>query len=163
MKARITAALLIVIGSIHMAADIVGAERLEALANAAQASPAMKVFTSHEDYETFSPRFEIRYVSIGGEQRTLELTPSTYAGLAGPYNRRNAYGAALAYAPVLIEAPRTRAIVPTVLRYGFCDPGPLVAELGLADFDDESVSVVIVPRHEAGRDRMLRFEVNCDE
>jgi hypothetical protein len=48
----------------------------------------------------------------------------------GPYNRRNVYGAALAYGPVLPESLRD-----PVMRYALCGEAPLLRELGI-DPDD---------------------------
>lgn len=164
MKARIAALVLVLIGCVHMAADVAGFDGLKAIANATQASPAMKVFTSHEEYETFSPQFEIRYRGIDGEARVLPLTPAAYGRLEGPYNRRNAYGAALAYSPVLMAAPATRGIVDAVMRYAFCDPGALMEELPFIDPAPAApISIVVIPRRRVDPSRVLSFEVTCHE
>ena len=46
--------------------------------------------------------------------------------MQGPYNRRNAYGAALAYGPVLPQELRD-----PVMRYAMCGNAPLLSELGI--------------------------------
>lgn len=164
MRACIVAGALVVLGCAQMLADVAGWPRVAALANATQVSPAMKVFTSHEGYETFSPRFSIRYTQLDGETAERPLTPETYAGLEGPYNRRNAYGAALAYAPVLVTRRETAGLVEAVMRYGFCEPAPLLTELGLDKLDRaRPFTVEIRPRRRVEPARQLSFEVSCDE
>jgi hypothetical protein len=151
------------LGCAQVIADLADFRTVRAVAAATQVSPAMKVFTSHEGYETFSPRFTIHYIGAAGEPVAVELTPQRYAALAGPYNRRNAYGAALAYAPVLLASDDTRGLVDSVLRYAFCDPGTLVSELGLTDFDRRApIAVQISPRHVPNPERQLRVEAKCD-
>lgn len=163
MKTHMVAVVLVVLGCLQMVADVAGWRKVQALAAATQVSPAMKVFTSHKGYETFSPRFSIRYTSVAGERAEIALTPESY-GLEGPYNRRNAYGAALAYAPVLVAGDNTRGMPASIMRYGFCDPAPLVAELGLEDLDrTRPITIAIDPRRRIEPVRQLSFEVNCRE
>ncbi len=59
------------------------------------------------------------------------MTPEVYARLRGPYNRRNAYGAALAAGPVLATDPRTQGIFWAVLSHATCGEAPLLRELGI--------------------------------
>jgi hypothetical protein len=54
-----------------------------------------------------------------------------YARLHGPYNRRNVYGAVLAYGPVLQADPRTQPLFEAVARYALCEEAPLLRELGI--------------------------------
>ena len=51
--------------------------------------------------------------------------------MRGPYNRRNAYGAVLAYGPILFSNPRTKPLFESVARYALCGDAPLLRELGL--------------------------------
>ncbi len=101
---------LLVLGLLQMAADLAGLSTLRGLAGATTASPAPRVFSAVEGLETYSSRFSIEWHDLDGEAHTLELTPEVYARLRGPYNRRNAYGAVLAYGPELAAgggAPRS--------------------------------------------------------
>jgi hypothetical protein len=59
------------------------------------------------------------------------LTPEVYGQVRGPYNRRNVYGAALAYGPVLVTDDRTRPLFESVVRYALCGDAPLLRELGI--------------------------------
>jgi hypothetical protein len=54
-----------------------------------------------------------------------------YARLRGPYNRRNVYGAVLAYGPVLSTDPAGRPMFEAVARYALCGDAPLLRELGI--------------------------------
>jgi hypothetical protein len=143
-------------------ANLLGIKPLQGLAAATGASPAMKVFTSHDGYETFSPRFHLEWVSAN-ERLTLTLTPEVYAQIRGPYNRRNAYGAALAYSPVLTARANTQSMHASVVRYAFCDPAPLIEELKLGDVDSiKDLTVTIEPRRPLDPKWELEFEVKCD-
>lgn len=106
-----------------MTGDLFGVLPLKAIAGATGASPAPKVFSAVQGLETYSTRF---FLELGGER--VEITPEVYGRIRGPYNRRNVYGAALAYAPVL--PPQLRD---PVLRYGLCGHAPLLRELGLRE------------------------------
>ena len=162
MRSCVLATMLAILGCVQMLADVVAWPQVKAVAAATQVSPAMKVFTSHEGYETFSPRFSIRYTSFAGQAITLDLTPEIYGRLQGPYNRRNAYGAALAYAPVLSADDRTRGMLDSIMRYAFCEPGTLLRELALDDLDRSMpVTLEIAPRRPLQPARQLRFEVSC--
>jgi hypothetical protein len=165
MNSWIPAAGLIVIGSIQMAGDLSGQWAIKAAGAALQASPAPKVFTAQEGFETFSSRFFIEWTDPHGRMHSIEFTPRTYRNLKGPYNRRNAYGAALSYAPVLAANPRTRPMLDLVMRHAFCNEAPLLAELGIAR--DELVYplwLVLQPRENASRTARWQttFTVQCN-
>jgi hypothetical protein len=113
----------------HLGATRVG-PAVKGLAAATAASPAPKVFSAVRGLETYSTQFVIEWDEPGGP-RAEPLTPERYARLRGPYNRRNAYGAALAYGPVLATNPRTRPMLDSVLAFALTDEVPLLAELGL--------------------------------
>lgn len=122
--------LLLAVGLVQMAAALAGAEGLRAVASATLLSPAPKVFTAVSGVETFSTRFYIEWSEPGREVRE-PLTPQRYARLRGPYVRRNAYGAALAYGPLLAANPRTRAMLEAVLTRALGGDAPIARELGL--------------------------------
>src|SRR5205814_1100524 len=95
------------------------------------ASPAPRVFSAVRGLETYSTRFFIDYTDATGVARSLELTPEVNARLRGPYNRRNVYGAALAFGPVLQADPRTRPLFLAVARSALGGDAPLLRELGI--------------------------------
>ena len=149
-----------------MAGDLSGNREVRAIGLALHASPAPKVFTSQEGFETFSSRFFIDWIDTAGERRTLEVTPKTYRGVLGPYNRRNAYGAALSYGPVLAASEKTRPMLDSVMRYAFCGRAPLLRELAIAPEEIRyPLHVRLEPREgrSKGRHWQTTFDVHCKE
>jgi len=122
---------LLAIGLLQMTGDVLGLPALKGLGLATAASPAPRVFSSIRGLETFSTRFFLEWRSRDGALRSLALTPEVYARLRGPYNRRNAYGAALAAGPVLATDPRTQRMFWAVLSHATCGEAPLLRELGI--------------------------------
>ena len=59
------------------------------------------------------------------------IVVEAYAQLAGPYNRRNVYGAVVAYGPVLATDARTRPLFEAVATHVLCGERPLLRELGI--------------------------------
>ncbi len=136
-----TAIALFVLGVLQMAGDLTGWPALKALGAITTASPAPRVFSAVKGYETYSTRFSIEWVE-GEKWREFEITPEVYSRMHGAYNRRNVYGAALAYGPVL--PPELRD---PVMRYALCGQRPLLKELGVAvDEVHEPIRVRFRPR-----------------
>jgi hypothetical protein len=121
---------LVSLGSMQIAAEAIGLPRVKAVAAALQVSPAMKVFTAHQGYETHAARFSLSWQDDLGEQ-VLALDPESYSRVRGPYNRRNVYGAAFAYGPLLRADARLRPMQESVMQFALCNPGTLRAELGI--------------------------------
>jgi hypothetical protein len=162
IRSKLTFAFLVGLGCMQMAADVLGLPKLKAVAAATQVSPAMKVFTAHEGYETHAARFTLLWRDSSGPHQ-LEITPEIYKAVKGPYNRRNVYGAALAYGPLLRKRIQTQRMQESVMRYGLCKGGPLREELGVpADATHLSVRVTPV-RPPARTDLELEWEVGCHE
>ena len=159
------AAALIAVGCLQMTGDVLNLRVVRALGAATSASPAPKVFTAQNGFETHANRFFLEWRGADGAPRSLELTPEIYAALAGPYNRRNVYGAVFSYAPVLDANPVTRPMFRTVLQRAFCARRPAVAEIGLpADaLKSGPVRIRLEPRGVAGKhDFALTHEVRCN-
>ncbi len=166
-KNRLVLVALITLGTVRMAADLVGLPIVKGIAAAWGASPAPKVFSSARGLETFSSSFEILWKdSADGDWRSARLTPEIYQRLEGPYNRRNAYGATLAYGPVLAADAATARAFEQVTQFAFCPGGGLLQELGLVD---EALpgpfEVVVHPKPSTNPDPELplKFEIRCDE
>lgn len=157
---------LVVVGCLQMVGDITGSRELKALGAATGASPAPKVFTAHRGFETYSSRFFIRWTGKTGKVVTFAITPTTYRGLRGPYNRRNAYGAVLSYAPVLQADPATRPMHDRAMRYALCGGSTILEEIGIDRTSIASpISVDLIPRQALpeGHSWQLTYEITCDE
>lgn len=128
---RIGALLLFCLGIAQMTGDVTGIAALKGIASATGASPAPKVFSAVRGLETYSTRFFIEWKDTAGTAQSLELTPDIYARLAGPYNRRNVYGAVLAYGPILSADPNGRTMFDAVARYALCGEAPLLRDLDI--------------------------------
>ena len=122
---------LLSLGLLQMLGDLSGLAVLKGIGAATVASPAPKVFSALDGFETYSTHFFLEWTDIDGTAHSLQLTPERYARLAGPYNRRNIYGAALAYGPVLSTNPHTRPMFAAVTRYALCGEAPVLKELGV--------------------------------
>lgn len=147
------------IGCGQMLADVLRMPRLKAAMQLTQLSPAMKVFTAHRGYETFAARFYIER-EIAGRFESIELDRARYERLAGPYNRRNVYGAAFSYGPLLASDPRLRGMHASVLQHALCEPGSALRELGLAPAPLWRVRVAPLRTPPPGLP--LTTEVRCD-
>jgi hypothetical protein len=150
MKRRAAALALLILGVAQMAGDVLGLLPLKAIAAATGASPAPKVFSAVQGLETYSTRF---FLDLGHQR--VEITPGLYGRIRGPYNRRNVFGAALAYAPVL--PPQLRD---PVLRYGLCGDAPLLRELGLRATSTPAVVLEPLPGTSLGSMK-TRHEAPC--
>jgi hypothetical protein len=142
---NLTAICLVVLGLAQMTGDLANLPALKAIAAATGASPAPKVFSAVKGLETYSTRFFLEWENSAGEARSFQITPEVYSRLGGPYNRRNVYGAVLAYGPVLSSDPHTKPVFDAVARYALCGNAPLLRELG------------VVP---GGVDRRLRIRLD---
>jgi hypothetical protein len=154
---------LTLIGCIQMVGDLAGAATIKGLGAATHASPAPRVFTAHEGFETFSSRFFLHWAE-DAQRHSMRITPENYAGLRGPYNRRNAYGAALSYGPVLASNPVTRPMFKSVSRHALCGHAPVLRELGIdPERIDGGPTIALKPRdpRSANGDWPLTFTMDC--
>ncbi|MGH9903552.1 MAG: hypothetical protein ACRD68_17235, partial [Pyrinomonadaceae bacterium] len=110
----------------QMAGDLLGAAWLKGFGAATTTAPAPKVFSAVRGLETYSTDFYLEWTDTGGATRSVKVTPEIYSRLRGPYNRRNVYGAALAYGPVLAADRRSRPMLESVMKYALCG-GAIVA------------------------------------
>jgi hypothetical protein len=152
---RVSAAFLVILGTGRIIGELSGFLPLQAVAAAVGASPAPKVFSAVRGLETFSTRFFIEWPG-----RRIELTPEIYSHMRGPYNRRNVYGAVLAYAPVIPSTLRD-----PVMRYALCGDAPLLRELGV-DLKAPPRPVVLVIEPLPGTsigDLATHFPVSCPD
>ena len=151
--------LLIGIGCLQLTGDVLGLDQVKALGALTHASPAPKVFTSQNGYETYSPKFYVQAHHENGSITQVQLTPALNATLSGPYNRRNAYGATLSYGPVLASNPATLDMFESALHFALCRRSGLIQEVGLPL--TPSYSVRIQTRNEDSDRWPTQFRVTC--
>lgn len=125
------------IGCLQMLGYVTGSRLLRGIGAATAVSPLPKVFSDVDGLETFASEFTVRYRDAHGTITERRITPELYGRLAGPYNRRNVYGAALSYAPRL-----PLPVWESVYCYGLDRDGPLRSEMGLGP-DAREISVTI--------------------
>lgn len=128
---RASVAALLALGLLQMTADVLHLPAVKGVAAATAASPAPKVFSSVRGLETYSTRFFVEWSDAIGQFHSLEITPERAAGMRGPYNRRNVYGAVLAYGPIMESDARLRPMYESVAQYALCGDAPLLRELGI--------------------------------
>lgn len=123
---------ILALGSSAMLGHILDIKPLKSIGLATGAAPYTKVFCqakcldTHRNYETFAADFFIAYKTKDGRGETLKLTPSLYQEIQGPYNRRNVYGAVIAYGPALPETMRL-----ATFKYALTESGTVAKELGI--------------------------------
>lgn len=169
VRSKLSAVLLVAVGSLTMVGDLLGMNTIKGLGLASHASPAPKVFTSHQGFETFSPQFQLSWKDSEGRSHQTILTREHYKNLAGPYNRRNAYGAAISYGPVLSANPGTKHMLESASHYAFCRELNLINELMGSTVElGSSIHISILPRPSQQRliekgKWVLAFEIDCNE
>jgi hypothetical protein len=162
-RAKFVLVFLVALGTLQAFADVLAMPQLKGVMAATQVSPAMKVFTAQQGYETHAARFAITWIDTGGELQRLGIDPAIYRNVDGPYNRRNVYGAALAYGPLLRADPKLRAMQESVMNYAFCSPGSLRADLGIPRDAAELTIHVLRTKPPTRSDLELSWEVDCNE
>ena len=148
----------------QMVGDVFHFPVVKAFGAATGASPAPKVFTAQDGFETYANRFFLEWRDAAGEH-ALELTPEVYSSMKGPYNRRNVYGAVFSYAPVLDANPVTRPMFRAVAQHVFCGRHSVLSEVGvpLEAVGSGSLRIRLAPRRAAAAQRFaLVHEVRCN-
>ena len=135
MKTKIATLLIGAIACLQMVGYLTGSRVLRGLGLASGIAPYPKVFCEAEGYEPFAATFRVE----GAHKEKIALTAERYARLQGPYQRRNVYGAALAYAPRLPDDLRDH-LFDKILTPDFT----LARELGLEEIHDPKI--IITPR-----------------
>src|SRR5258708_10714489 len=123
--------LLLALGLLQMAGDLLHAPAIKGIAAATAASPAPKVFSAGRGRETYSTRFFVEWTAPAGSFQSVEITPERASGLRGPYSRRNVYGAVLAYGPIMQSDAALRPMFDSVSHYALCGDAPLLREMGI--------------------------------
>jgi len=155
-------AAVLAVGSLQLVGWVTGLNSIQRLGQLTAASPLPLVFSSHRGWESFSPRFYIDVMYRDGKMEHVAIAPEIYARLAGPYSRRNVYGAVMAFGPLLAEG-KSRAMRDAVLHYAFCNQGPL-AQLASRPMDVVGAVVSAAPRVVGlGNGEVWSEEIHCGE
>lgn len=135
----IACAVLLVLSLSQMFFGLVHAEGARNAAASTAAAPHPKVFCDKDGYEAFAMNFELIGEDFAGRTHYVAMTPDAYKRMQGPYNRRNVYGAALAFAPRMPVVQRD-----AVVEYAFHSNGDLRRELGLPPL--RKLTILITPK-----------------
>lgn len=162
-KSTAVATAMVMAGSLTMVGDLLGHSALKGIGLASHLSPAPKVFTAQEGFETFSSTFQLYWQSENGSGQQRLLSRTEYQRMLGPYNRRNAYGAALSYGPVLAANPKTQGMLASVSRYAFCSEKHLLSELiPTVTEPNRRVRISLIPgASQAAGHWQLDYEIDC--
>jgi hypothetical protein len=134
------AIILLLLGMLQMTGHFLGSKVLRGLGLATGIAPYPKVFCEVDGYEAFAASFRFEGALPDGMPWACDLDPERYALIRGPYNRRNVYGATLAFAPRLPEDLRV-----SLLEWALDPSSPLRRELRIpANVDN--LQVIITPR-----------------
>ncbi len=150
--------LLLLVGHISIVGKLLGIEIIQGLGFISTASPLPLVFSSFRGVEGFASDFFIHY-RIENEEKSFQITSEVYDYLKGPYNRRNAFGAAFAGAPML-TAENEKRMVDSVLRYAFCQP-QLKSEFKIPLSASDIVLTVVSKTQ--GSEKSWTFPVGCND
>ena len=151
---KIIYSLIVAIGFLQTIGYLTKVENIRNLGILSSASPLPIVFTEVRGVEAFAADFYLSWTDESNKLQEVKLTPALYAKLKGPYNRRNAFGAAIAGGPILPEK-----IWKPILQYGLCE-NVLENELGLA-IDKESCELLIKTRTKDRNDEW-KLKFNCE-
>lgn len=141
MKTRnVLAMILLATGFLQMAGYLTQSRVQRGIGLASGVAPFPKVFCEADGYEAFAAGFTVEGSYADGNPWERKLDAEWYSQLRGPYNRRNVYGAALAFAPRLPEALRDELLEKSL------SPGAAMRrELGIPE-DLQNLRVRINPR-----------------
>lgn len=154
---------LFILGMLQMVGAVFGIGALSGLGAATVASPAPKVFSVAKGLETYSTDFHLEWDTADGGAERMALTAEVYPRLRGPYNRRNVYGAVLAFGPVLYTEEKARPMFDAASHYALCGDAPVLRELGIdPETVDGGVRIRYVPRPDLDLGELpLLIEIPC--
>lgn len=149
---------LLLVGHISIIGKLLNVETIQGLGFITAASPLPLVFSNFRGVEGFASQFKVKY-QLNGQEQILAITPKNYQSLKGPYNRRNAFGAAIAGAPML-TAENEKKMVDSVIEYAFCRED-LKKEFEIPE--GAEVTELIVESKTKGAEKKWNFAVNCHD
>lgn len=149
--------LIILIGSLSMIGTLTSMDPIKGIGFMTTASPLPLVFSKFRGVENFSSDYYMDVRFKDGETISMKLTPEIYERAGGPYNRRNPYGAVLAYGPMLTK-PNEIILRDKVMQYSACGQGTFMREIGISK-PIEHINVTVKSKTVARP--VWNFEVNC--
>lgn len=149
--------LVILIGSLSMIGTITMLDPVKGIGFMTTASPLPLVFSKFRGVENFSSDYYMDVRFKDGETSSFKVTPEIYERAKGPYNRRNPYGAVLAYGPML-NKPNELILRDKVMQYSACGQGTFMREIGISK-PIEHINVTVKSKTIAKP--VWNFEVNC--
>jgi hypothetical protein len=150
-------AVVIMIGSLSMLGTATSLDPVKGIGFMTTASPLPLVFSKFRGIENFSSDYYMDVKLKDGEIISIKITPEIYDRASGPYNRRNPYGAVLAYGPML-TAPHEMILRDRVMQYSACGKGSFMREIGITK-PIEHINVTVKSKTVARP--VWNFEVNC--
>lgn len=149
--------LIILIGSLSMIGTLTSMDPIKGIGFMTTASPLPLVFSKFRGVENSSSDYYMDVRFKDGETISMKLTPEIYERAGGPYNRRNPYGAVLAYGPMLTK-PNEIILRDKVMQYSACGQGTFMREIGISK-PIEHINVTVKSKTVARP--VWNFEVNC--
>lgn len=146
-------AFLLLLGFLQTIGYLTRSKAIRGIGMATASSPLPLVFTDVRGVETFASEFTLSYQT--DSPHTLKMTPEVYARFEGPYNRRNVYGAAFAYAPLLPGTLRKQ-----VLHYALCQ-AQMLKEMGVEQQSVHSALLEVKTRTQ-GRSNEWNYTIDCE-
>jgi len=154
MKVRpILYCLVIAVGFLQTLGYLFHSKELRGIGMASASSPLPLVFTDVRGVETFASRFILQYTI--DTLKYVELTNKLYSRLPGPYNRRNVYGAAFAYGPLLPEQVRNQ-----ILQHALCK-AQILKEMNIETSSISNAHLLIKTKTK-GRSDVWTYDINCE-
>ena len=149
--------LVILIGSLSMIGTVTSVDAVKGIGFMSTASPLPLVFSKFRGVENFSSDYYMDIRFRNGQMTSMKITPEIYDRAKGPYNRRNPYGAVLAYGPMLTK-PNEIILRDKVMQYSACGQGSFMREIGVTE-PIEHINVTVKSKTVAKP--VWNFEVNC--
>lgn len=135
---RLAIYLVVCIGFIQIIGFAIQSKEIRGIGALTVSSPLPIVFTTVKGLETFSSRFYFEVSDNNQIIDKIEITPELYSKINGPYNRRNVFGAAIAYGPILDSN-----LLTAVLDYAIYKNN-LIKELNLDT--TKNYKIIVVPK-----------------
>jgi hypothetical protein len=145
--------LIVLVGLLQPIGYLTNIKLIRSLGVVSASSPLPIVFTEVKGVETFASDFYLEWLNKHNQTELIRITPKLYSKLKGPYNRRNIFGAAIAYGPVLPEQ-----IWGPVINYGLCKD--ILKNEFLIPVEKSGFSVLIKTRTK-GRSDQWRLKAEC--